>query len=88
MYYERTRRMGARKYLRKGCCHHIKCSATNFLAALMWRRLLNNAALATPTHRGPGRVSDRTSTQVMAWMINKWRVKIVKSELYNIRDPP
>ena len=62
---------------RESCYHCIKCSAANFLAALIWRRLLNSAALATPTHRGFKMVSDRTSTQVVAWMINKWRAKIV-----------
>ena len=62
--------MRARKYLRKDCCHCIKCSTTNFLTALMWRRSLNSAALVTPTHRGLGRVSGGTSTQVME-MINK-----------------
>ena len=62
---------------RESCYHCIKCSAANFLVALIWRRLLNSAALAAPTHRGFKMVSDRTSTQVMAWMINKWRAKIV-----------
>ena len=71
MHYERTRRMGVRKYLRKCCCHRIKCSAANFLAAFVWRRPLNSAALATPTHRGLERVSDGTNTQGVAWMINK-----------------
>ena len=66
VHYEHTRRMEARKYLRKGCCHRIKCSIANFLAALMWRRLLNSAVLATPTHRGPEGVSNGTSTQVVA----------------------
>ena len=66
MHYDHTGRMRARKYLRKGCCHRIKCFAANFLAALMWRRPLNSAALAIPTHRGPERVSNETSTQVMA----------------------
>ena len=66
MHYECTGRMRARKYLRKGCCHRIKCSIANFLAALMWRRLLNSAVLATPTHRGPEGVSNGTSTQVVA----------------------
>ena len=69
-------KMGAEKYLRKGCCHCIKCSATNFLPGLMWRRPLNSIVLAVPTHRRPERVSDGTSTQVVAWMINKWRAKI------------
>ena len=66
MHHERTGRMRARKYLRKSYCHCIKCSAANFPVALMWRRLLNNAALVTPTHRGPEKVSDGTSTQVVA----------------------
>jgi len=50
---------------------------SNFLAALMWRKPLNSAALAAPMHREPKRMSDETSTQVKAWMINKWRAKIV-----------
>ena len=52
----------------------------------MWRRPLNSAALATTTHRRPERVSDGTSTQVVAQMINKCRIKIVQRELYNVRD--
>ena len=31
-----------KKYLRESCYHHIKCSETNSLAALMWRWYLNN----------------------------------------------
>ena len=31
--------------------HHINCSAANFLTALMWRRPLNRAKLAAPTHK-------------------------------------
>ena len=65
MHYDRTGRMGARKYLRKGCCHRIECFAANFLVAFMWRRPLNSAVLAFPTHRGPEKVSDGTSTQVV-----------------------
>ena len=76
------------KYLRKSYCHHIECPAVNFLTAFMWRRLLNSAALATTTHRKLERVSDRTNTQVVAQMFNKYRIKIVQKELYNIRDPP
>ena len=59
-------KMGAKKYLRESYYHRIKCSATNFLTALMWRRPLNNAALATITHRGPEKVFDGTSIQVVA----------------------
>ena len=88
VYLECTRGLGAQKYLRKCYCHRIKCSATNFLVALMWRRPLNCATLATPTHRGPEKVSDGTSTPIVAQMINKCRTKIVQRELYNVRDPP
>ena len=87
MHYERTGRTGVRKYLKKSYCHRIECSALNFLAAFMRRRPLNNAALATPTHKGSERVSDETSTQVVAWMINKWRGKIIEREIYNVRNP-
>ena len=88
MHYELTRGMEIQKYLKKGCCYHIKCTATNFLAAIIWRRPLNNAALATSTHIRPEGVSNRTSTQVVAQMINKCRAKIIQRELYNVRDPP
>ena len=54
----------------------------------MWRRPLNNAALTITTHRETERVSDGTITQVVAQMINKYRIKIVQNELYNVRDPP
>ena len=87
-YRKRTRRMGARKYLRKSYCHCIKCPTANFLAAFMWRRPLNSAALAIIIHRRLERVSDGTSTRVAAWMIDKYRIKIVRRELYNVRDPP
>ena len=87
MHYELTRRMEARKYLRESCCHRIECSATNFLAAFMWKRLLNSTALTIPTHKGTEKVSDATSTQAVDCMINKWRAKIIGREIYNIRDP-
>ena len=66
MHCERTRQMGVKKYLRKNCYHRIECSITNSLAVFMWRRSLNSAALVAPTHRRPVRMSDGTSTQVMA----------------------
>jgi len=64
-------KIGAEKYLRKSYYHHIECSATNFLAAFMWGRPLNSVVLVAPVHKGPVRVSDGTSTQVVAWMIDK-----------------
>ena len=70
-------KMEAKKYLGESCYHRIKCSTANSLTALMWRTPLNSATLATPTHRGPERMSDGTSAQVMAWAINKWRAKII-----------
>ena len=77
--------MGIQKYLRKNCYHRIECPAANFLAAFMWRRPLNSATLATTTHRKPKMVSDVTSTQVVAQMIDKWRIKIAQRGLYNVR---
>ena len=44
--------------------------------------------MATPTHREPERMSNATKTQIVAWMINKWRAKIIGRELYNRRDSP
>ena len=85
--HEYTRRKGTQKYLRKNCYHHIKCTAASFLDAFMWRRPLNSAVLATITHRKPKRVSNVTSTQVRAQMINKCRIKMVQRELYNVKDP-
>ena len=35
IHYERTRQIGAGKYLREGCYYCIECSAANSLAALM-----------------------------------------------------
>ena len=68
--------------------HHIGCTVATFLATFMWRRPLNNATLAITTHRRPKRVSDGTSTQVRAQMVNKCRIRMVQMELYNVRDSP
>ena len=62
--HEHTRRKETQKYLRKSCYYRIKCIATTFLTTFMWRRLLNNAALATTTHRRLKGMSDGTGTQV------------------------
>ena len=62
--------------------------AATFLAAFMWRRLLNSAVLATATHRKLKKGSNGTSTQVIAQMINKWRIRMIHEELYNVRDLP
>ena len=65
-YQEGIRQREVVKCLRESCYHRIKCSVVNFLAALMWRRLLNSVALVGLTHRGSERVFDETSTQTMA----------------------
>ena len=88
MLRKRARRKKIQKYLRKGCYQHIKCTAAIFLAAFMWRRPLNSAALATTTHRKPKKVSDGTGTQVRAQMINKCRMKMIQRKLYNVRNSP
>ena len=64
IHYERARGMGARKCLRKSCCHRIECSTANFLATFMWRRPLNSAACYPNSQRLEG-VFDGTSTQVV-----------------------
>ena len=87
MHCEHTRKMGAKKYLRKSCNHYIECSTTNFLAAFMLRRSLNSAALVALTHKGPMNVSNGTSTQAVTCTIDKWRAKIIQREIYNVRDP-
>ena len=80
-------KMGVEKYLRKNCYHCIECSAANSLTAFMWRKPLNSVALVTLTHKEPVRVFDRTSIQVVAWTIDKWRAKTIQMEIYNVRDP-
>ena len=87
VYHERPKMMGPQKYLRKSCYHRIECTTTTFLAAFMLRRPLNSVALFTTTHRKPERVFDGTGTQVKAQIINKFRIKIVQRELYNVKDP-
>ena len=88
VHHKRIRVMETQKYLKKNCYHRIKCTTATFLASFMWRRPLNSAAFVITTHRKPKRVFDGTGTQVRAQMINKCRIKMVQSELYNVRDFP
>ena len=88
MHHEHTRKRGTQKYLRESYYYRIECTVATFLAAFMWRRPLNNAILATTTHKKSKNVSDGTYTQIRAQMTNKCRIKIVQRELYNVRDPP
>ena len=88
VHYEHTRKRGTQKYLKESCYHRIECTTATFLAAFMWRKPLNNATLATTTHRKPRRVSNGTGTQVTAQMTNKCKIKMVQREIYNVRDLP
>ena len=74
--HKHIRMMGTQKYLRESCYHHIECTAATFLATFMLKRPLNNAVLATTTHRKLERVSDGTDTQVRTQMINNCRIKM------------
>ena len=53
----------------------------------MWKRHLNSKVLVITTHRKLGEMSDRTSTQVISQTIDKYMVKMIPRELYNIKNP-
>ena len=52
----------------------------------MWRRHLNSEALVTTTHKEPENVADRIDTQVKFQMNDKCGVKMIKKELYNVKN--
>ena len=74
---EHTREKEILKYLRESCYHRIKCTATTFLTAFIWKRPLNSATLTTATHRKPERMYDGTGSQVSVRMINMWTVRMI-----------
>ena len=74
--------------LQDGSYLYINCIPPNPLAAFMWRKPLNSAVLVAATHRKLGKVFDGTSTQVVDYMINKWKAKINGERLYNVKDLP
>ena len=74
------------KDLRKSCCRRIKCTVITFLTAFMWRRHLNSETLVTKTHKEPEDVVDGTDTQVRSQMNDKCRVKIIRKNLYNVKN--
>ena len=53
----------------------------------MWRRHLNSKTLVTTTHTELEDVADGTNTQVKSQMNDKCRVKMIRKELYNIKNP-
>ena len=53
----------------------------------MWRKHLNSETLVTTTHKEPEDVADGTNTQVKSQMNDKCRVKMIRKELYNVKNP-
>ena len=53
----------------------------------MWRGPVNNAALATTTHRKMKEVSDGTNTQVRVQIINKCKTLMASRRLYKKGSP-
>ena len=88
VHHEHMKRRRTQKYLKESCYHRIECTVATFLAAFIWRRLLNSVILAITTHRKPERVSDGTNTQVKAQMTNKCSIKMIQKKIYNVKDPP
>jgi len=72
------------EYLRKSCHNHIKDTPAAFLAALMWRRLLNSAALAAATHKGLKGVSDGMGAQSRGPDDQQCKVQMTRNSLYNV----
>ena len=58
---------------------------TNVLAALMGKWPLNSVALVAATNRRWGKVADGTSTEVVTYLINRWKVRINWEGLYTVR---
>ena len=53
----------------------------------MWRRHLNNETLVTTNHKEPEDVANGIDNQVKSQMNDKCRVKMIKKELYNVKNP-
>ena len=78
-----TNKRGRRKtpkYLEKNCYHHIKCIVFAFMAAFMWSRPLNSVSWDITTQKKLKKKFDGTITQVVAWMMNKCRGKMVQGD--------
>ena len=84
---DQKRREESTKDLKQSCCHRIKCTVTTFLVIFMWSRHLNNKTLVITIHRGLEEVFDGINTQVESQMNNKCRVKMIRRELYNVKNP-
>ena len=76
-----TNTLGRRKtpkYLLKYCYLHIKCSVPTCMAACMWSKPLNSVSWEIIIQEKLKKKADRTTTQVLAQMINKCRGRIVQ----------
>ena len=56
------------------------------MTTFRWKRHPNSKVLVITTHRKSGEMSDRTSTQVISQTIDKYMVKMIPRELYNIKN--
>ena len=68
------------RYLEKSYYHHIKCIVPTFMAAFMWSRHLNNVSWEITNQKKLKKKFNGTNTQVMAWMMNKRRGRIVQGD--------
>ena len=68
------------KYLEKSCYHHIKCIVPTFMAAFMWSRPLNSVSWEITTQKKLKKKFDGTNTQMVAWMMNKCRGRMVQRD--------
>ena len=56
------------------------------MSAFMWRRHLNSETLVTTTHKESEDEADGTDTQVKSQMNDKCRVRMIRKELYNVKN--
>ena len=68
------------KYLEKSCYHHFKCIVPTFMAAFMWSRPLNSVSWVITTQKKLKKKFNGTTTQVVAWMMNKCRGRMVEGD--------
>ena len=53
----------------------------------MWRKHLNSETLVITTHKEPEDVADGTDIQVKSQINDKCRVKMIKKEIYYVKNP-
>ena len=73
-------KMETLKYLKKSYYHHIKCIVPTFMAAFMWSRPLNSVSWEITTQKKLKKKFNGTNTQVVAWMMNKCRGRMVQED--------